>query len=95
MPELTAILVAKREEDYQVKRFNAAIQGVNLDEGGTEGKGQKEWEDLKARVNSKGRVKDSSDIASLQGALAKQAGFGIGQGLEYQSKNNPKNPMSA
>lgn len=95
MPELTATLISKREKEYQEKKFLAAIQGVDLE--GDENKGQKEWEDMKARVFSGGKAKDSNDIVSLQGQNASQAGFGIGNGLEYSTtlnKNNPKNPMS-
>jgi translation initiation factor 1 (eIF-1/SUI1) len=81
MPELTATLVAKRNKDHEDKKFFAAIQGVDLDE--ESGKGQKEWEDLKARVYSGGKSSDSNDIISLQGQNASKAGFGIGTGLEY------------
>jgi len=95
MPELTATLISKREKEYQERKFLAAIQGVDLE--GDENKGQKEWEDMKARVFSGGKAKDSNDIVSLQGQNAAQAGFGIGNGLEYSTtlnKTNPKNPMS-
>ena len=91
MPELTSILIAKRDKDYEDKKFLASIQGIDL-EGKSSGRGQKEWEDMKARVFSGGLVKDSSDIVSLQGANAKKASFGIGNGLEY-SGANAKNPM--
>lgn len=96
MPELTAILSSKRENDYEEKKFFAAIQGVDL-EGGNKERGQKEWEDMKARVFTGGQSRDSNDIVSLQGPSAKKAGFGIGNGLEYSStlnKTNPKNPFS-
>jgi hypothetical protein len=96
MPELTAILVAKREQDYNEKKFFAAIQGIDLDKESGKTQGQKEWEDIKARVFSKGKTKDSNDIVSLQGINATQAGFGIGSGLEYASvkdSQNPKNPL--
>lgn len=89
MPELTSILIAKREKDYEDKKFFASIQGIDIE--GKSNRGQKEWEDMKARVFSGGAVKDSNDIVSLQGSSAQRAGFGIGQGLEY--KSNPKNPM--
>jgi hypothetical protein len=92
MAELTSILAAKREKDYEDKKFLAALKGVNLDEGNGQ-KGQKEWEDMKARVFSGGSSRDSSDIVSLQGQNAKKAGFGIGNGLEYASSKNAKNPM--
>lgn len=91
MPELTHTLLAKREDEHQERKFLAAMQGVDLE--GESGKGQKEWEDMKARVFSGGKSKDSSDIVSLQGMNADKAGFGIGKGLEYQSSMNAKNPM--
>jgi hypothetical protein len=81
MPELTATLVAKRNKDYEDKKFFAAIQGVDLE--ADSGKGQKEWEDLKAKVYSGGKSNDSNDIISLQGQNASKAGFGIGLGIEY------------
>lgn len=94
MPELTALLTAKREVDHRQNKFLAAIQGVDLDKGSGSG-GQKEWEDLKSRVFSGGQAKDSDDILSLQGVNASKAGFGIGAGLEYADLKNeePKNPF--
>lgn len=92
MPELTSTLIAKREKDYEDKKFLAAIQGVDL--GGEKDRGQKEWEDMKARVFSGGAAKDSSDIISLQGINAQKAGFGINDGLEYgNSSQGLKNPF--
>lgn len=82
--ELMYILNTKRELDYTEKKFLAALQGVNLDEGQEETKGQKEWEDLKARVYSRGMATDSNDILALQGVNAQQAGFGIGMGIDYE-----------
>jgi len=82
MPELMEILSSRRELDYEEKKFVAAIQGVDLDANSD--RGQKEWEDLKARVFSKGKVTDSNDVLSLQGQNAKKAGFGIGMGLDYE-----------
>jgi len=81
MPELTSTLKIKRELDYQNKRFLAAIQGVDLDK---ESGKQNAWEDMKARVFSKGKATNSNDILALQGVNAQQAGFGIGMGLEYE-----------
>jgi hypothetical protein len=80
--ELMAILSEKRELDYQEKKFLAAMQGVDLDKNSD--RGQKEWEDMKARVFSGGKTKDSKDILALQGQNAKSAGFGIGMGLDYE-----------
>jgi hypothetical protein len=94
MPELTSLLIAKREKEYEEKKFLAAMQGVDLDKENGASDGQKAWEDMKARVFSQGTAKDSNDIVSLQGVNADRAGFGIGQGIDYQIVKDPKNPMS-
>ncbi len=83
LKELTALLEAKREKDYQDKRFLAGLQGVDLDEHS----GRKEenaWEKMKARVFSGGKTEDSNDILAYQGNNAAKAGFGIGMGLGYE-----------
>ena len=87
MPELLATLESKRELDYSEKKFLAAIQGVDLEENSD--KGQKEWEDMKARVFSGGATSDSNDILALQGANAQKFGFGIGMGLDYDDDRDP------
>ena len=87
MPELIATLESKRELDYTEKKFMAAIQGVDLDEN--EEKGQKEWEDMKARVFSGGATTNSNDILALQGVNAQKNGFGIGMGLDYDDSRDP------
>jgi len=84
MPELMATLEVIRELDYTEKKFLAAIQGVDLDKESNKDKGQKEWEDMKARVFSKGKTVDGNDILALQGPNAQKAGFGIGMGLDYE-----------
>ena len=84
MPELMATLEVIRELDYTEKKFMAAIQGVDLDKESNKDKGQKEWEDMKARVYSKGQTGDGNDILALQGPNAQKAGFGIGMGLDYE-----------
>jgi len=92
--ELMQILSITRELDYEEKKFSAALQGVDLDAGTekSEGKakGQKEWEDLKARVFSGGATDDSNDVLALQGQNARKAGFGIGMGLAYEDLRDPK-----
>lgn len=84
IPELMQTLSSKRDLDYEEKKFLAAIQGVDLDKNNQNGKGQKEWEDMKARVFSGGQTSDGNDVLSLQGANAARAGFGIGMGLDYE-----------
>jgi hypothetical protein len=81
MPELSAILNVKREQDYADKKFSAAMQGVNLDE--QTGKSNA-WEDLKAKVFSGGKATSGDDILAFQGPNAQKAGFGIGMGLSYE-----------
>ncbi len=84
MPELVATIGSIRDLDYQEKKFLAAIQGVDLDGETNKDRGQKEWEDMKARVFSGGQTSDSNDVLSLQGVNAQKAGFGIGMGLDYE-----------
>jgi hypothetical protein len=81
MQELTAILNIKRDEDYSNKKFLAAMQGVDLDKN--TGK-ENAWEEMKARVFSRGQASNANDIVALQGINAQKAGFGIGLGLEYE-----------
>ena len=84
IPELMQTLSSKRELDYEEKKFLAAIQGVDLENNSESGRGQKEWEDMKARVFSGGQTSDGNDVLSLQGPNAARAGFGIGMGLDYE-----------
>ena len=93
MPELTATLISKREQEHEKRKFLAAMQGVDLDGSGGNEDPQKKWEDLKARAFSGGKVTDSNDITSLVGNTAKQKGFGIGRGLEYTDGSKAKNPF--
>ena len=89
MPELMATLSSIRELDHQEKKFLAAIQGIDLDAESGQDRGQKEWEDMKARVFSKGATNDSNDVLALQGQNARKAGFGIGMGLDYEDARDP------
>jgi hypothetical protein len=82
MAELTATIKIKRELDYSDKKFAAAMQGVDLDKNSGN---QNAWEDMKARVFSRGTATDGNDILALQGRNAEMAGFGIGMGLDYES----------
>lgn len=89
LSEIMAIISSKRDLDYQEKKFFAAIQGVDLEDSSESDRGQKEWENLKARVFSGGATNDSNDVLSLQGQNAKKAGFGIGLGLDYEDARDP------
>ncbi len=87
--ELIATISSKRELDYEEKKFLAAIQGIDIDKNAGNGRGQQEWEDLKARVFSGGKARDGNDILALQGPAAEKAGFGIGMGLDYDDLRDP------
>lgn len=91
MPELIEILVAKRKSDHEQRKFLAALQGVDLDDG-KEDKKATSFEDIKARVFSGGQAKDAKDILALQGINAQQAGFGLGMGIDYTDAKNLENP---
>jgi len=81
MPEMLATLEIKRELEYSEKKFLAAIQGVDLDKQS----GKKDaWQELKAKVFSKGKTNNPKDVLALQGSNAAKAGFGIGLGLDYE-----------
>jgi hypothetical protein len=83
LPELMSTLNAKRDADYNEKKFFAAIQGVDLDAQSGK-KEQDPWEKIKAKVFSGGATDNPDDILSLQGQNAQKAGFGIGMGLGYE-----------
>jgi hypothetical protein len=89
LAELMSILEQKREMDYQDKKFTASLKGIDLDEAS----GQKEedpWEAMKARVAAKASGignGNPNDVTALQGVRAQQAGFGIGNGLDYEVLN--------
>jgi hypothetical protein len=85
LPELTEILNTKREADYAEKKFLAAMQGVDLDKQSGRQDEKDPWEAMKARVFSGGQSTDPDDVVSLQGVNAAKAGFGIGNGLTYES----------
>lgn len=82
MPELISVLSTRRELEHDEKKFLAALQGVDLDK--ESGRGQEEWERLKAKVFSGGSTEDPNDVLSLQGYNAQKVGFGIGMGLDYE-----------
>lgn len=83
MPELVAILETKQKEDYENKKFFAALQGVDIDKNASSGKDA--WERIKAKAFSKGKSDNPNDIVALSGKAAARAGFGIGNGLEYEA----------
>jgi hypothetical protein len=84
-----SILEQKRELDYQDKKFSASLKGIDLD-GVSKKQEDDPWEALKARVAAKTSGignGDPNDITSLQGVKAQKAGFGIGNGIQYEAVN--------
>lgn len=71
-----------QKTESEKRKFLASIQGIELDGG--EQKENKSFEDVKRKAL--GITADASDIVSLQGQFASEAGFGIGAGLGYQKE---------
>lgn len=90
MPELNATLAAKRDQEYQAQKFNAALQGVDLDKQSGRS-AQQSFKDFADKVREKHRadtpVVNDNDMANLRGAAAQKAGFGIGFGLDYETSD--------
>lgn len=85
MQELTAVLTAKREQEYEQHKFMAALKGIDLDKSsGSRSNKSNSWDDFANKTLSKHRGVNQNDIISLTGNAATKAGFGIGKGLEYE-----------
>ena len=104
MAELTFILEASRDAEYNRQKFAAAMQGVDLDkETGRDkrprkGKKATTFEDIQARVASGGLANDANDILSLQGQYGARKGFQMGKDMGYSrfhdnDENKPRNPL--
>ena len=78
MPELIQTLKSIQKNEEERRKFQAGLQGINLEESNEEGP---TFDDIKRKalgINASG-----DDIVSLQGQFAVEAGFGVGQGLGY------------
>jgi len=82
MPELVATIEAIHKQDYDNKKFFAALKGIDLDKENNNAANA--WEVMKAKRFSGGMTSNPNDIVSLQGYAAQRAGFGIGEGLDYE-----------
>jgi hypothetical protein len=83
MPELIQTFKSMQKSESEKRKFLASIQGVELD-GGEEQKQASSFEDVRRRAL--GINADASDVVSLQGQFASEAGFGIGAGLGYKKE---------
>jgi hypothetical protein len=82
MPELIQTFTSMQKSESEKRKFLAAIQGVDLEAG--EEEKTSSFEDVKRRAL--GITADATDVVSLQGQFASEAGFGIGAGLGYKKE---------
>jgi hypothetical protein len=82
MPELIQTFSSMQKTETEKRKFLASIQGIELDGG--EQEESKSFEDVRRRAL--GITADASDVVSLQGQFASEAGFGIGAGLGYKKE---------
>jgi hypothetical protein len=86
MPELISTLKAIHKKEYETRKFQAGLKGINLDGEQEENKGGgTSFDDI--RLRAAGISATSNDVVSLQGQFAAEAGFGIGAGLGYSRSN--------
>jgi hypothetical protein len=78
MPELIQTFKSMQKTEEQKRKFLAMLQGVDLEDNKNEGPS---FEDV--RLRGLGIDANASDVVSLQGVVAKEAGFGVGAGLGY------------
>lgn len=81
MPELIQTLKSIQKSEEEKRKFQAMLQGINLEDEQKEGT---TFEDIRRRAL--GIEASGDDIISLQGQLAAEAGFGVGQGLGYSKE---------
>jgi hypothetical protein len=86
LPELFLTLDAARQQEHRNREFLAALHDRELNSPET--KPAPTYEDIKARVFSGGKAKDSNDILGLVGPSATEAGIGIGKGINYAAPDS-------
>lgn len=80
MPELIQTLKSMSKKESENRKFTASLKGINLEDD-EEKENSSSFDEVRKRAL--GINADDSDILSLQGQLAQEAGFGIGAGLGY------------
>ena len=81
MPEMVQTFKSMQKTESEKRKFLASIQGVDLDESSNNEEGSS-FEDVKRRAL--GINASATDVVSLQGSFASEAGFGIDAGLGYR-----------
>lgn len=79
MPEMLQTFKAMQKKEKDNRIFLASIQGIDLGESQEEE--EKTFDDI--RRKALGINANADDVVSLQGAFARESGFGIGEGLGY------------
>ena len=75
MEELMAILSAKRDADYEIKKFQAALKGVDLDKESAKANTAQDFDSFREQVMAKHNQVNTNDISSLQHASQKEGIF--------------------
>jgi hypothetical protein len=83
MPELLQTIESMQKQEKENRIFLASLQGVDIRDDKEEKEGPT-FEDVRLKALGIEATKD--DVVSLQGALAEEAGFGIGAGLGYSKE---------
>ena len=81
MPEMVQTFKSMQKTEEEKRKFLASIQGVELNASSNQNEEGSSFEDIQRRAL--GITTSASDVVSLQGSFAAQAGFGIGAGLGY------------
>ena len=85
MPELIQTITAMNQKEHNQRKFAASLKGIQLDDDAEEEKQKgSTFEDIQRRAL--GITADATDVVSLQGQFASEAGFGIGAGLGYKKE---------
>jgi len=83
--ELIAVLEAYRKKVHDDRKFMAAIQGIDIDKNQPPPPEHKSlMERVKARLGKEVSNKPDNDITNLKGKRARDLGFGIGMGIDYE-----------
>lgn len=78
MPELIATLDAQQQQDYDNKKFTAALKGIDLDQQNNAGK--EKIDEIKARI-----AKRSAAGGIVPRAGEKRIELGMGYSLDYEA----------
>jgi hypothetical protein len=81
MPEMVQTFKSMQKTESEKRKFLASIQGVELNESSNQNEEGSSFEDVRRRAL--GINASADDVVGLQGALASEAGFGVGAGLGY------------